>query len=176
MFEIESNPLRLQFHLLCIHILILSPQYHLYLSGDKHFSNGFLESSGITSSCFCWTGYSCPWCHPTSSVKARPRLWLFLVVLLGSSWAWELWDVNLNCLLQNPCDDQRHLEIWSEKKSCSRLPDFLVVGPQKTGFYFFSPPGIACWRAVCLLIDQLSQNVLDRSSLNFQDMYAYRLS
>ena len=33
----------------------------------------------------------------------------------------------------NPCDDDRHLEIWSEKKTCSKLPQFLVVGPQKTG-------------------------------------------
>jgi len=33
----------------------------------------------------------------------------------------------------NPCDDPRHLDIWSETKSCARLPDFLVIGPQKTG-------------------------------------------
>jgi len=33
----------------------------------------------------------------------------------------------------NPCDDDRHLEIWSEHKSCTRLPDVLVIGPQKTG-------------------------------------------
>lgn len=34
---------------------------------------------------------------------------------------------------RNPCDDHRHLEIWSDLKSCERLPHFLVVGPQKTG-------------------------------------------
>ncbi|XP_077999800.1 bifunctional heparan sulfate N-deacetylase/N-sulfotransferase-like [Glandiceps talaboti] len=33
----------------------------------------------------------------------------------------------------NPCDDKRHLGIWSKEKSCERLPKFLVIGPQKTG-------------------------------------------
>jgi len=33
----------------------------------------------------------------------------------------------------NPCDDKRHLEIWSETKHCNKLPNFLVIGPQKTG-------------------------------------------
>lgn len=33
----------------------------------------------------------------------------------------------------NPCDDKRHLEIWSKSKTCDKLPQFLVVGPQKTG-------------------------------------------
>ena len=33
----------------------------------------------------------------------------------------------------NPCDDERHREIWNEEKKCSRLPSLLVVGPQKTG-------------------------------------------
>ena len=33
----------------------------------------------------------------------------------------------------NPCEDKRHLEIWSESKSCQRLPQFLVIGPQKSG-------------------------------------------
>ena len=33
----------------------------------------------------------------------------------------------------DPCEDKRHLEIWSEKKTCDRLPQFLIVGPQKTG-------------------------------------------
>lgn len=36
-------------------------------------------------------------------------------------------------LLQNPCDDKRHRDIWSKEKTCDRLPKFLVVGPQKTG-------------------------------------------
>jgi hypothetical protein len=34
---------------------------------------------------------------------------------------------------QSPCEDKRHREIWSPLKTCSRLPDLLVVGPQKTG-------------------------------------------
>ncbi|XP_025083666.1 bifunctional heparan sulfate N-deacetylase/N-sulfotransferase-like isoform X2 [Pomacea canaliculata] len=33
----------------------------------------------------------------------------------------------------NPCDYKRHIAIWSQNKSCNRLPRFLVVGPQKTG-------------------------------------------
>ena len=33
----------------------------------------------------------------------------------------------------NPCDDKRHLEIWSTEKDCKHLPSLLVVGPQKTG-------------------------------------------
>lgn len=32
----------------------------------------------------------------------------------------------------NPCDDPRHLKIWT-RKSCDQLPRFLVIGPQKTG-------------------------------------------
>ena len=33
----------------------------------------------------------------------------------------------------NPCDDKRHMAIWSPEKSCNNLPDLLVLGPQKTG-------------------------------------------
>lgn len=33
----------------------------------------------------------------------------------------------------NPCDDARHIKIWSRNKSCETLPKFLVIGPQKTG-------------------------------------------
>ncbi|CAG9800644.1 unnamed protein product [Chironomus riparius] len=33
----------------------------------------------------------------------------------------------------NPCEDARHLKIWSRSKSCDSLPKFLVIGPQKTG-------------------------------------------
>lgn len=33
----------------------------------------------------------------------------------------------------NPCDDARHIKIWSRSKSCDSLPKFLVIGPQKTG-------------------------------------------
>lgn len=38
-----------------------------------------------------------------------------------------------HCFLQSPCADHRHLEIWTSGKNCSRLPNFLIVGPQKTG-------------------------------------------
>ena len=34
---------------------------------------------------------------------------------------------------QNPCDDKRHVEIWAKYKSCTRLPHFIIIGPQKTG-------------------------------------------
>uniref|UniRef100_T1K1D0 [heparan sulfate]-glucosamine N-sulfotransferase n=1 Tax=Tetranychus urticae TaxID=32264 RepID=T1K1D0_TETUR len=33
----------------------------------------------------------------------------------------------------NPCKDKRHFSLWSSNKSCSQLPDFLIIGPQKTG-------------------------------------------
>uniref|UniRef100_A0A0K2UYH4 [heparan sulfate]-glucosamine N-sulfotransferase n=1 Tax=Lepeophtheirus salmonis TaxID=72036 RepID=A0A0K2UYH4_LEPSM len=33
----------------------------------------------------------------------------------------------------NPCYDSRLKEIWSKNKNCKRLPNFLVIGPQKTG-------------------------------------------
>ena len=35
----------------------------------------------------------------------------------------------------NPCNDKRHLEILPEgrKDKCKNLPDFVIVGPQKTG-------------------------------------------
>lgn len=39
----------------------------------------------------------------------------------------------LPLLLQNPCDDKRHKDIWSKEKTCDRLPKFMVIGPQKTG-------------------------------------------
>ena len=38
-------------------------------------------------------------------------------------------------LWTNPCDDQRHVEILPEnrREKCKNLPDFLILGPQKTG-------------------------------------------
>ena len=33
---------------------------------------------------------------------------------------------------KNPCNDKRHLSIWSNK-TCKNVPDFLIIGPQKTG-------------------------------------------
>lgn len=34
---------------------------------------------------------------------------------------------------RNPCDDRRHYNIWWAGKSCFRWPQFLIIGPQKTG-------------------------------------------
>lgn len=34
---------------------------------------------------------------------------------------------------RNPCEYDRHLEIWSVNKTCEKFPKFLVIGPQKTG-------------------------------------------
>ena len=35
----------------------------------------------------------------------------------------------------NPCDDKRHLEILPPRKKdkCKNFPDFIIIGPQKTG-------------------------------------------
>lgn len=33
----------------------------------------------------------------------------------------------------NPCLDARHKSIWASSKSCESLPQFLLLGPQKTG-------------------------------------------
>ena len=34
----------------------------------------------------------------------------------------------------NPCDDKRHLNIWSFNQSfCKKFPKFVIIGPQKTG-------------------------------------------
>ena len=33
----------------------------------------------------------------------------------------------------NPCDDRRHMEIYPKWKDCEKLPQVLVIGPQKTG-------------------------------------------
>ncbi|PIK52841.1 putative bifunctional heparan sulfate N-deacetylase/N-sulfotransferase-like [Apostichopus japonicus] len=45
----------------------------------------------------------------------------------------EIFPKEKDPLWRNPCEDSRHLEIWSSKKSCSKLPQLVVVGPQKTG-------------------------------------------
>ncbi|XP_078578730.1 LOW QUALITY PROTEIN: bifunctional heparan sulfate N-deacetylase/N-sulfotransferase 2-like [Branchiostoma floridae x Branchiostoma japonicum] len=45
----------------------------------------------------------------------------------------DLYPEEANPVWQNPCDDKRHLAIWSKYKTCDRLPRFLVIGPQKTG-------------------------------------------
>nr|XP_033793758.1 bifunctional heparan sulfate N-deacetylase/N-sulfotransferase 3-like isoform X1 [Geotrypetes seraphini]XP_033793768.1 bifunctional heparan sulfate N-deacetylase/N-sulfotransferase 3-like isoform X1 [Geotrypetes seraphini]XP_033793777.1 bifunctional heparan sulfate N-deacetylase/N-sulfotransferase 3-like isoform X1 [Geotrypetes seraphini] len=45
----------------------------------------------------------------------------------------EIFPEQKDPLWQNPCDDKRHRDIWSKKKTCNRLPKFLVIGPQKTG-------------------------------------------
>lgn len=43
------------------------------------------------------------------------------------------YNINIFPVFQNPCSYKRHLEIWSENKTCDRLPKFMVIGPQKTG-------------------------------------------
>ena len=34
---------------------------------------------------------------------------------------------------QNPCDDKRHRKILADESLCYKLPDFIIIGPQKTG-------------------------------------------
>ncbi|XP_046856204.1 bifunctional heparan sulfate N-deacetylase/N-sulfotransferase 2-like [Xenia sp. Carnegie-2017] len=45
----------------------------------------------------------------------------------------ELFPSERQPVWHNPCKDPRHREIWPSWKSCSKLPSFLIVGPQKTG-------------------------------------------
>ncbi|ELU16792.1 hypothetical protein CAPTEDRAFT_225180 [Capitella teleta] len=45
----------------------------------------------------------------------------------------DMFPEEVSPIWRNPCDDKRHLSIWSVAKTCSRLPKFLVIGPQKTG-------------------------------------------
>lgn len=45
----------------------------------------------------------------------------------------EIFPAEKDPLWRNPCEDKRHLEIWSAKKNCHQLPQLIVVGPQKTG-------------------------------------------
>jgi len=45
----------------------------------------------------------------------------------------QLFPEEVNPIWSNPCKDKRHLEIWSVNKSCSRLPNLVIIGPQKTG-------------------------------------------
>uniref|UniRef100_K7FKF2 Bifunctional heparan sulfate N-deacetylase/N-sulfotransferase 1 n=1 Tax=Pelodiscus sinensis TaxID=13735 RepID=K7FKF2_PELSI len=39
----------------------------------------------------------------------------------------------LTPVLQDPCEDKRHKDIWSKEKTCDRFPKLLIIGPQKTG-------------------------------------------
>ncbi|KAH9489549.1 hypothetical protein Btru_038391, partial [Bulinus truncatus] len=45
----------------------------------------------------------------------------------------EMYPLDKDPVWTNPCDYSRHLSIWPENKTCDRLPNFIVVGPQKTG-------------------------------------------
>jgi len=65
-------------------------------------------------------------CHTNLNLMTQPPSKL-------SSTYFRLFPEERQALWSNPCDDDRHLEIWSEKKSCDKLPQVLVVGPQKTG-------------------------------------------
>jgi len=65
-------------------------------------------------------------CHTNLNLKTVPPHEL-------SSTYFKLFPEEVQALWGNPCDDKRHLEIWSESKKCNKLPSFLVIGPQKTG-------------------------------------------
>lgn len=60
-------------------------------------------------------------------------LYNYTIVCSSSNLYNRLLQLHTLMLVQNPCLDQRHLKIWSYKKSCQHLPKFLVIGPQKTG-------------------------------------------
>lgn len=51
---------------------------------------------------------------------------------LGETY-FRLYPEEVDPVWGNPCDDPRHIKIWSKNKSCESLPKFLVIGPQKTG-------------------------------------------
>ena len=65
-------------------------------------------------------------CHTNINLMTHPPPQL-------ASTYFKLFPDERQPLWGNPCDDKRHLEIWSESKNCQKLPNFLVVGPQKTG-------------------------------------------
>ncbi|TRY79158.1 hypothetical protein TCAL_07047 [Tigriopus californicus] len=65
----------------------------------------------------CWTHLDLRTTHPNA---------------LGEMY-FQMYPDETQAIWGNPCDDRRHLDIWSSSKDCSRLPDFLVIGPQKTG-------------------------------------------
>jgi len=48
---------------------------------------------------------------------------------------WSKTNKRITITIQNPCDDRRHLAIWSPSKHhyCNITPSILIVGPQKTG-------------------------------------------
>lgn len=46
----------------------------------------------------------------------------------------EIYPENREALWTNVCTDKRHLTIWSlDKENCQNVPQFLIIGPQKTG-------------------------------------------
>ncbi|CAL1537160.1 unnamed protein product [Lymnaea stagnalis] len=45
----------------------------------------------------------------------------------------SMYPQEINPVWTNPCDSEKHREIWPEEKSCRRLPKLIIVGPQKTG-------------------------------------------
>jgi hypothetical protein len=47
----------------------------------------------------------------------------------------EIYPAEMDPLWTNPCDDKAHLKIWSMNSTdyCQRVPQFLIIGPQKTG-------------------------------------------
>ena len=65
-------------------------------------------------------------CHTNINLMTQPPPQL-------ASTYFKLFPDEKQAIWSNPCDDKRHLEIWSESKQCQKLPSFIVVGPQKTG-------------------------------------------
>ncbi|KAJ8319937.1 hypothetical protein KUTeg_001524, partial [Tegillarca granosa] len=47
----------------------------------------------------------------------------------------EIFPEDKNPLWMNPCLDKRHLKRWPAYKYCKKLPNLLLVGPQKTDFF-----------------------------------------
>ncbi|XP_055863216.1 bifunctional heparan sulfate N-deacetylase/N-sulfotransferase 3-like isoform X3 [Biomphalaria glabrata] len=45
----------------------------------------------------------------------------------------QMYTQEINAVWTNPCDYDKHREIWPMSKSCTKLPSFIIVGPQKTG-------------------------------------------
>ncbi|XP_065336089.1 bifunctional heparan sulfate N-deacetylase/N-sulfotransferase isoform X1 [Cloeon dipterum] len=60
------------------------------------------------------------------------RLLSTLPVELGEKY-FQMFPEEEDPIWGNPCDDSRHIKTWSHNKTCQQLPNFLVIGPQKTG-------------------------------------------
>ncbi|KAH9503172.1 Bifunctional heparan sulfate N-deacetylase/N-sulfotransferase 2 [Bulinus truncatus] len=45
----------------------------------------------------------------------------------------QMYSQEINAVWTNPCGYEKHREIWPLSKSCTKLPTFIIAGPQKTG-------------------------------------------